>query len=95
MTSSTVRISTKIITWINRKPWEIVLQHRYYSYERTFPIHEYGVWLEIRCIRQFFVTAVPRATIGNKVALGPRMIEMSNSDPIVRSSGGFEPMIEF
>ena len=48
----------------------MVLQHRYYLYQRTLPMHEYGVWLEIGCIRRFFVTAVPRANIRNKVALG-------------------------
>ena len=47
----------------------------YYSYQRTFPIHEYVVWLEIGWIRRFLVIAVPWATIQNKVALDPRMID--------------------
>ena len=51
----------------------MVLQHRYYLYQRTLPMHEYGVWLEIGCIRRFFITALPRATIRNKAALGLKM----------------------
>ena len=73
MTSSTVRVSAKIITWIHSNPGMIVLQPRYYSFQRTFPIHKYGDWLEIGCMARFFATAVPRATMGNKLALDPRM----------------------
>ena len=37
-----------------------MLQHRYYLYQTTFPINEYGVWLEISYMKRFFVTAVYR-----------------------------------
>ena len=74
MTSSTVRISTKIITWIYNNAGKIVLQRRYYSYQRIFLIHEYGVWLEIGCIRRFFFTAVSRVTIRSNVILVSRLV---------------------
>ena len=77
MTSSTVRISTKIITWIYNNAGKIVLQRRYYSYQRIFLIHEYGVWLEIECIRRFFFTAVPRVTIRSNVILVSRLRQTS------------------
>ena len=32
-----------------------------------------GVWLDMGCIR-FLITAVPKATMQNNVALGPRML---------------------
>ena len=59
MTSSTVRISTKITTWIHSNPGKIVFQRRCYSYQRTFSIHEYGVWLEIGCKRRFWSQQLP------------------------------------
>ena len=40
-----------------------MLQNRYYLYQRTFQIHEYGVWLERR-MKRLFVIAVVRATSG-------------------------------
>ena len=46
-----------------------MLQHRYYLYQRTFPIHEYGVWLEISYMKRFFVTAVYRVTTQSNVIL--------------------------
>ena len=69
MTSSTVRISTKIIPRVHRKPGKIMLQHRYYLYQTTFPINEYGVWLEISYMKRFFVTAVYRVTTQSNVIL--------------------------
>ena len=75
MTSSTVRISTKIITWIYNNAGKIVLQRRYYSYQRIFLIHEYGVWLEIGCIRRFFFTAVSMVTIRSNVILVSRLVQ--------------------
>ena len=74
-----VGILAKIITRINSNIGMIVLQRRYYSYQRTFPIHKYGVWLEIGCMRRFFVTAIPRATIRNELALDLRMIETTKT----------------
>ena len=50
-----------------------MLQHRYYSYQRAFLVHEHGIWLKKGCMKRFFVTAVVRATIQNKVALSLRM----------------------
>ena len=64
MTSWTVWISTKMIPQVHSKPGKIVLQHRYYWYQRTFLNHKYGVWLETGCMKRFFVTAVVRATSG-------------------------------
>ena len=46
-----------------------MLKHRYYSYKGTFPIHEYGVWLEKGCLKRFFVIGVVSVTIQNKVTL--------------------------
>ena len=40
----------------------MILQQRYFSYQRTFSFHEYGVWLEKRCMKRFIVIAVARAT---------------------------------
>ena len=54
MTSSTVWISTKMIPRVHSKPGKIVLQHRYYWYQRTFPNHEYGVWLEKKFHEKIF-----------------------------------------
>ena len=47
----------------------MILQHRYFSYQRTFPIHEYGVSLEISYMKRFFVTAVYRVTTQSNVIL--------------------------
>jgi len=46
-----------------------MLQHRYYLYQTTFPINEYGVWLEISYMKRFFVTAVYRVTTQSNVIL--------------------------
>ena len=69
ITTSTVRISTKIIPRVHSKPGKIMLQHRYYLYQKTFLIHEYGVWLEISYVKKFFVTAVYRVTTQSNVIL--------------------------
>ena len=42
----------------------MILQHGHFSYQRTFPIHEYGVSLQKRCMKKFFVITVVRATSG-------------------------------
>ena len=56
-----------------------MLQHRHYLYQTTFPINEYGVWLEISYMKRFFVTAVYRVTTQSNVILveGARKLETS------------------
>ena len=49
ITPLTVRISAKIITRIHSKR-KIVVQHRYYSYQRTFMFQKYGAPLGRGCI---------------------------------------------
>ena len=58
-----------MILQVHSKPGKIMLQHRYYLYQRTFPINEYGVWLEISYMKRFFVTAVYRVTTQSNVIL--------------------------
>ena len=81
MTSSTVWISTKMIPRVHSKPGKIVLQHRYYWYQRTFPNHEYGVWLDTGCMKRFFVTAVVRATGGPESEVGSCIDQINMYSP--------------
>ena len=62
-----------------------MLQHRYYLYQRTFPIHEYGVWLEISYMKRFFVTAVYRVTTQSNVILVEGGVQLHRASGVHRN----------